>query len=327
MIRVALFGCGVMGTRIAQALLDRPSVKIAAAVDLNPALAGKDLGEVMGSKPLGVKIGPSLDVSSVDAVIHATTSRFEDVARQISPMIEAGLDVVSTCEELSYPWKRHPELSKRIDELAKRCNATVVGTGINPGYLMDTLPLTLTAPCLRVDRLHVTRMMNSSKRRIPFQKKIGTGMSVEEFRKKIDAGEITGHVGLLESIHMIAGGLGWTLDKAVELPPEPVVAQKETPSGMGPVAAGKVLGLKSEAYAERGGSRAITLTFIAHAEAPDEYDEILVEGEPNLRQRILGGVHGDTGTVAMVVNTLPLAVGAPPGLLTMKDLPVPRCAR
>jgi 4-hydroxy-tetrahydrodipicolinate reductase len=321
-----------MGCRIAKALLEKEGFELVGAIDVNPKLSGKDLGEVLElGRKLGVAVEPDagglLGRVKADAVVHATTSHFEKVLPQIGPCLEAGLDVVSTCEELSYPWKRHPELSRRLDEQARRAGATVVGTGINPGYLMDTLPLVLTAPCLKVKSIHVARMMNSTRRRIPFQEKVGTGLTRAEFVERIEKGTITGHVGLLESIHLIAAALGWELEGVTELPPEPVIAEKEARTGMGAVAKGKVIGLKSVAWALRGGEKAITLEFWAHAAVGEEYDEVVVRGEPDLRQRIAGGVHGDTGTVAMIINTIPLAVAAEPGLKTMKDLPLPRFAR
>jgi len=328
-LRIALMGLGVMGTRVATALLGKKSFEIVGAIDVNPKLTGRDVGELLESpKKLGIAIEAStpaaLARTKPDVVVHATTSRLQDVFVQVAPVLEAGVDVVSTCEELSFPWKRHPDLSKKIDELARKHGATIVGTGINPGYLMDTLPLILTGPCLGVKSVTVTRMMDSSKRRIPFQKKVGTGMTVAEFRQKIDQGEITGHVGLLESINMIAAGLGWEIENAAEQPPEAVVAEKDTETGLGIVPRGKVIGLRSTARAMRGGEPAISLEFVAHAGVKEQYDEVIIRGEPDIRQRILGGVHGDTGTVAMVINTVPLAAGALPGLLTMKDLPVPR---
>ena len=202
---------------------------------------------------------------------------------------------------------------------------TVVGTGINPGYLIDSLPLALTAPCLRVDFIRVTRMMNSARRRIPFQKKVGSNMTPEEFRQKIDDGIITGHVGLLESINMIASGLGWELDEAVELPPEAVIAETETPSGMGTVPPGDVIGLRSVAYAKKDGEKIITLEFIANAGVKQEFDEIEIKGDPDIHEKILGGVHGDTGTVSMTINSIPKAIATVPGLKVMSELPAP-CA-
>jgi hypothetical protein len=325
-INVIIYGCGVMGRKIAQALLTKKSFKIIGAVDIHPGLVGKDLGEFL--KPcrrLGIIITKDaarlLAKPQLQAVIHTTTSGLKDVSPQVVECLKAGKNVISTCEELSYPWKRHPRLASEIDALAKKHKATVTGTGINPGFLMDTLPLVLTGPCLEVRSIKVRRMMNSARRRIPFQKKVGTGMTPREFRQKIDSKEITGHVGLLESINMIASALGWTYDKAIELPPKPVIAKKPTQSGLGTVKPGWVIGLISRAYARRNGKDIITLEFCAHAGIRDEYDEILIDGTPPIHERIQGGVHGDIGTVAMTINTIPKAVESLPGLKVMRELP------
>ena len=327
-INVIIYGCGVMGQRVAEALLDKESFEIVGAVDIAPELAGKDLGEVIDAqKELGVKIesdaGALLSRTNAQAVVLTTTSHLGSVLPQISQCVNAGLNVVSTCEELSYPWKRNPELAQRIDDMAKEKGVTVVGTGINPGFLMDSLPLILTAPCLKVSSVRVTRMMDSSKRRVPFQKKVGTGLTQEEFRDKIDNKIITGHVGLLESIYMIAEGLGWELDEAVELPPEPVIDEREIETALGTVKPGDVVGLTSVAFGKKEGKDIITLEFNANAAVDEEYDEIVIEGKPNIRERIIGGVHGDMGTVAVTINTIPRAVDASAGIKLMKDLPPP----
>ncbi len=325
-IKVIVYGCGVMGRKMAEALLEKRTFELVGALDIDPQLVGKDLGKFLTSKKnLGIIIDndPQALFSRVkaQAVIHTTTSGLKSVYPQISQCLRAGLNVVSTCEELSYPWKRYPKLSKDLDQLAQKCKVTVVGTGINPGYLMDTLPLVLTAPCLKVDTVKVTRMMNSARRRIPFQTKVGTGLTVKEFRRRIDRKIITGHVGLLESINMIAAGLGWTLDEAVEIPPKPVIAKKPTKTALGIIMPGKVIGLISLAYAKKNGKKVITLEFCANAGVRKEYDEIIIEGHPRIHQKIHGGVHGDVGTVAMTINTIPRAIEAPAGLKVMKDLP------
>ena len=327
-IKVIIYGCGVMGQRTARALLDKKSFEIVGAVDIAPELVGKDLGEVIDAqKELGVIIESDADAlfsrATAHAVVLTTTSHLESVFPQISQCVNAGLNVISTCEELSYPWKRNPELAQKIDDLAKEKGVTVVGTGINPGFLMDSLPLTLTAPCLKVNSVRVTRMMDSSKRRVPFQKKVGTGLTQEEFRDKIDNKIITGHVGLLESIYMIAEGLGWELDEAVELPPEPVMDEREIETALGTVRPGDVVGLTSVAFGKKEGKEVITLVFNANAAVDEEYDEIVIEGEPNVHEKIIGGVHGDIGTVAVTINTIPRAVEASAGIKLMKDLPPP----
>ncbi len=327
---VIIMGCGIMGRRVAEALMSKQSFEITGALDIDPKLVGSDLGSLF-STPQNTGICIENDARTLfarveaDAVVHTTLSHLKTVFPQILECMQAGLNVISTCEELSFPWKRHPELAAKIDELAQKAGVTVVGTGTNPGYLMDSLPLALSAPCLRVDSIRVTRMMNSAKRRIPFQTKVGTTMSQQEFRQKIENGIITGHVGLLESIHMIASALGWELEEARELPPEPVIAETPTESGMGTVPTGDVIGLKSVAHAKMGGRRVITLEFFAFAGVEQEYDEVVIQGEPNIRERITGGVHGDTGTVAMAINTIPKAVEAAPGLKIMSQLPAP-CA-
>ncbi|MCP2604923.1 hypothetical protein NLC29_02075, partial [Candidatus Aminicenantes bacterium AH-873-B07] len=297
-------------------------------IDIDPKKVGKDMGEILKlPEKTGIIVSNNskeiFEKSKAIAVIHTTSSYLPQVFPQIKECIEAGLNVISTCEELSFPYKRHPELAKEIDSIAKKHQVTVVGTGINPGYLMDTLPLTLTGPCLEVKSIKVTRIMNSAKRRIPFQKKVGTGLNPEEFKKYIDERIITGHVGLLESINMIADGLGWKLDEAKELPPEPVIAEKEIDTPLCKVIPGKVLGLKSIAYGKIDGKEVIKLSFIAYAGVEEEYDEIIIEGKPNIHQKIIGGVHGDIGTIATTINTIPKAINALPGLYTMKDLPVP----
>lgn len=327
-INVVVYGTGVMGRKIAQALSQKKSFEVVGAIDVDPQLVGKDLGEFF-DKPLKSGIIIEKDAESLlskvkaQAVVLTTTSYLKTIFPQISQCLRTGINVISTCEELSYPWKCEPKLSQRIDTMAREKGVTVTGTGINPGFLMDTLPLILTAPCLKVKTLKVTRMMDSSKRRIPFQKKIGTGLSQEEFQQKIKKRIITGHVGLLESIYMIADGLGWKLDEAVELPPEPVIDDKETKTALAVIKPGDVIGLTSIAYGIKEGQEVITLTFCANAAMDEEYDEIIIDGEPNIHQKIIGGVHGDIGTVAVTINTIPRVIEASPGLKLMKDLPLP----
>ncbi|MFW6223722.1 MAG: dihydrodipicolinate reductase, partial [Spirochaetota bacterium] len=200
-------------------------------------------------------------------------------------------------------------------------------TGINPGYLMDTLPLVLTAPCLSVRSISVTRMMNAAARRLPFQKKVGVGLSAEAFREAIDSGKITGHVGLRESMQMIAATLGWSPEEFVEESPAPVIAREPTETGLGTVAPGDVVGLTSIVHAREGETERIRLMFHAYAGVEEEYDEVVIDGEPSIRQRIAGGVHGDRGTVAVTVNTAARVVDVAPGLKTMAEIPLVTCAR
>lgn len=327
-VRVVLFGLGPLGVAVGKGMLDKKGMRIVGAVDIAKELVGRDLGDIFKvAGPVGVKVtndaGGLLSKTKPDIAVIATRSSVKAIYPQLTLCAKKGVDVISTCEELSYPYYRHPKLARQIDRLAKKSGVTVLGTGINPGYLMDTLPITLTCACLRVDKVTVTRMMDSSKRRIPFQKKIGTGLTPEEFRKMIDEKIITGHVGLAESISMIADVLGWKLDEIKEFPPEPFIAQGEIVTSYTTVKPGCATGLKSIAHGIKDGKPVIVLEFFAHADVVEEYDAISIEGVPNVNLKIIGGVHGDTGTVAVTLNMIPKVINAEPGLVTMKDLPLP----
>lgn len=322
-------GLGPMGKIITKLLLQRKNISLRGVIDIDHLLVGKELSEVLDiEKKLDLTIESDLDSilsrENADVVIIATSSSLEKIVPTIESAVKSGSNVISICEELSYPFQYHAELSKKLDLLAKSNNVTIVGTGINPGYLMDLLPIVLTAPCQTVKSIKVTRMMNSAKRRVPFQKKIGTGLSIDEFHKKISNKEITGHVGLTQSIQMIVSALGIEYDEIVELPPQEIIAEKELTTSYGEIVPeGYICGLQSKAYAKKEGREIILLDFIAYAGEHDEYDSVLIEGIPSIHQKIIGGVHGDLGTSAIVANLIPKVVEARTGLLTMKDLPVP----
>ena len=330
-IRVILYGVGAVGSLIAKALLEKQGIKIVGAVDIAEDKLGKDLGEVLGlNKKLGVKISKTADSAlsktKADIAVHATSSYLEDTYPQIASIVKKGVNVVSTCEELSYPHLTHPRLAKKLDVLAKKHNVTVLGTGINPGFLMDTLVITLTAACQKIEKIEAVRVMNAATRRLPFQKKIGAGLTVKEFKNKIENKEITGHVGLKQSIAMIADTLKWKLEKIVTEPVQPVTAKKTVKSPYITVKAGNVAGLRQKAEGVSKGKKLITLDFQAYIGAEEEYDAITILGVPNVKQKIQPCVHGDLGTVAVITNSIPKVINAPAGLLTMKDLPVPSAA-
>ncbi|MBA7475340.1 2,4-diaminopentanoate dehydrogenase [subsurface metagenome] len=244
---------------------------------------------------------------------------------QFAQILSHGVNCVSTCEELSYPYdtEEGAEYAKKLDKLAKENGATLLGTGINPGFLMDTLPIVLTGPCTRVDDIYITRQMDAATRRVPFQKKIGAGLSIEEFRKKIDAHEITGHVGLEQSILMIADALGWELDEIKVDPVSPVILDHDVASDAIEVPKGHNAGSMQMAYGKAGGKDLITMDFKAYIGAPEEFDSITIRGEPPINQRITPCVHGDYGTIAITANMIPTVIAAEPGFKTMKDLPLP----
>jgi len=330
-VRVVLYGIGAVGSRIAKFLLEKKGIEIVGAIDVAKDKVGRDLGEVLGiDKRIEVVVSDDADavLSKVkaDIVVHATSSFLKDVYPQLEKVVTHGVDVVSTCEELSYPYVTNPELAKKLDQLAKRHNVTVLGTGINPGFLMDILVITLTGVCQKVNKIRVTRLMNAGTRRVPFQKKIGAGLTVDEFKDKIENKIITGHVGLEQSIAMIADALGWKLDRIEVDTVEPVIAKKYVESEAIKVKLGQAAGLRQMARGIMGGRETITLDFQAYIGAEEEHDSITIEGEPNINQKISPCVHGDLGTVAIIVNSIPKVINTPPGLVTMKELPIPSSA-
>ena len=329
-VRIVLCGVGAVGRRIARFLLEKEGVEIVGATDIAKDKAGKDLGEVLGAKKeLGVVVSDDADAvlsrAKADVMIHATTSFLKQVYPQIAKALEHGVNVISTCEELSYPYIVDANLARKLDKLAKRHKATVLGTGVNPGFVMDTLPITLTGACQKVQAIKVTRSLDAANRRVPFQKKIGAGLTLEELKQKLERREITGHVGLEQSMKMIASALGWELEEVKVALVEPVIAERRVASKVEEgvtVEPGQVAGLKQRGWAVKNGKRVIKLDLHIYMGA-EEYELYTIEGVPTITMKSTPCLHGDISTVAVIVNSIPKVINAPPGLVTMKDLPIP----
>lgn len=323
-IRVIQYGLGPIGSAMARHVVERAGLELVGGVDIDPAKVGKDVGEVIGlGRPLGSavteKLAQVLARREAEMVLHTTSSYFDLFKDQIIEILEAGLDVVSTAEELSFPWLANPKEAAEIDAAAKRAGKTVLATGVNPGFLMDSLPLNLTAICQQVDRIDVTRVINASTRRGPFQAKIGSGMTVDEFKAKMAADRM-GHVGLPESMGMVFHTLGKKLAR-YESSVEPVVAERLVKTDYFAVQPGQVKGLEQVARGYTDEGEFMTLTFIAALEAKNEGDTIKITGKPDLEVK-LKGTNGDIATVAIAVNAIRRVKEAAPGLVTMRDLPI-----
>jgi 4-hydroxy-tetrahydrodipicolinate reductase len=321
--KVVQYGCGAIGRSIVKLALQKAVINIIGAIDL--VNVGLNLGEVAHCKSkLGVLISDKADqvlaATKPDIVLHSTSSSLEVIYPQLEQIIRASSNVVSTCEELAYPYRKQPALSVKIDKLAKEHGVSVLGTGINPGFVMDTWPLAMTAVSQEVTHIRAVRIQDASTRRIPFQKKIGAGKTIAEFNELVEAGTLR-HVGLAESIALIADGLGWELDDITEAI-EPIIAQAEVRSDVGLIKPGKAAGVKQLAQGWKNGKELIALDFQAYINAGESYDAVYVTGKPPMKVVIKGGTHGDLATAAMVVNSVPRVMDAPPGLLTMKDLPI-----
>jgi len=324
-VRAVQFGCGPVGCLVVRYTSTRPDIKIVGAIDIDQRLIGQELGHVAGlNKKLGVTVSGDADrtlsKTKPDVVFLTTSSSLKTVSPQIEKCVKAKANVISTCEELAYPHRSQRKLSSNIDKHARANKVTVLGTGVNPGFLMDAWPLFMTGVCQEVRAIKSVRVQNASSRRGPFQKKIGAGKTLEEFAELVRAGAIR-HVGLSESVAMIADGLGWKLDDITESI-EPVISTSSIKTEFATVQPGQASGVRQVGKGFRSGKEVITLEFEASVTAPESYDAVFITGLPDLEVVIKGGTHGDIATAALVVNCVHRVVNAPPGLTTMKDLPV-----
>jgi 4-hydroxy-tetrahydrodipicolinate reductase len=323
-IRVVHYGLGAIGSSIAQLTSTQRGLQVVGGIDCDPAKVGRDLGELIGlDHPLGAVIADDanmvLEHTRPDVVIVATTSLFNKVYPQVLTCIRARANVISTCEELVYPYAKSPEPSAKINSLARLSGVTVLGAGANPGFVMDLLPLLLTAPCVDIRRIAVTRVVDATNRRASLQQRIGAGLTLDEFHEHVARGAVR-HVGLIESVYMIAAGLGWQLHHVTETI-EPVIADGwvDTPSMT--IAPGQIAGVRQVAQGWLHGRDAITLTWQTAVGIPDTHDAIRVDGTPPVDLVIRNGLHGDQAAAALILHAIPRVLAAPPGLTTVLELP------
>src|SRR5437763_1149897 len=325
-IKVMHFGLGPIGAAIVKQVAQRPGFTIIGGVDIDPAKIERDLGDVVGlPRRLGVKVAgdgaKALKRAKPDVVILCTSSSMKKVMPQIAAILKSRTAIVSTTEELSYPGYTHIRQARQVHALAKKKKVAVLGTGVNPGFAMDALPIALTAVCERVDRIAVNRVQDARIRRLPFQQKIGAGLTTEQFQRKVDDGSVR-HVGLTESIAMIADALGWTLDRITD-DIRPKLATVTISSEFLAVDPGYVSGIIQDGVGYRKAEPVIRLHMEAYLGAPESYDSVEIEGSPRLSMKVAGGIHGDVATASIVVNSIPKVLAAQPGLHTMRDLPLP----
>lgn len=284
MIKVIQYGLGSIGSSVAREILNRKDYQLVGAVDSDPSKVGRDIGDVVGVDTLGFPVVPTpaeiVEKERADVVIHATSSFLDTVTPQILEILSSGLPVVSSAEELSFPWHHHPEEAEKINSAALSAGTTVLGTGVNPGFLMDVLPLSLTALSLSVEHISVERKINASLRRGAFQSKIGSGLTEEQFREKTATGRM-GHIGLNESAAMVFQSFGKRLDR-IDGDIQPIIAGQRTITDHFDVPAGDVIGLDQELYAFDGDREFLYLHFVAALDAQNEGDRIRIGGSPEL---------------------------------------------
>ncbi|MHB1844670.1 MAG: NAD(P)H-dependent amine dehydrogenase family protein [Deltaproteobacteria bacterium] len=322
---VAVAGLGPIGREVVLALLDRPELELVAVMDVDPSLLGQSLSELVGRPAGALRIEEEsrsvLGRASGGALLQLTGSRVPTVIDQIERAIAGGVNVISSCEELTFPWLNHPELAERLEKLAAKADVSVLGAGVNPGFVLDRLVVTLGAVTGKVRRVVAERVVDASTRREQLQRKVGAGMTREQFERAVQAGRV-GHVGLAESAALISAGLGLNCDEFEESI-DPFMATRPV---AGPISidVGRVAGSAQVVRGFSDGREVVTLSTTIAIGAADPHDEIRIEGEPPIHFRSNGGIAGDRATAWSLVNSIPAVVTAEPGLLTVLDLPAGR---
>jgi 4-hydroxy-tetrahydrodipicolinate reductase len=328
-IKIAQFGLGPIGVETLKLAATKSWAEIIGGIDIDPEKVGKNLGDITGLSTLkDAIVYRSLDEllarGKPDVIFHTSVSKIKAAIAQVAPMARAGISVVSSCEELLYPPLREPELAKQLDAACKAGGARVLGTGVNPGFVMDVLPVCLTGVCRNVKAVHVQRVVNATTRRGPLQKKIGSGLAPADFERLFAEGK-AGHAGLKDTAALVAHCLGWKISELTETC-KAMVAEHDIKTPHVEVKRGQCCGLHQYGEARVNGNVVLTLDLKMYLDAPNPHDATQIEGEPSLNMRIDGGVAGDAATVAALVNAAPRVLKAPPGLLLMTDIGVPSFA-
>jgi 4-hydroxy-tetrahydrodipicolinate reductase len=325
MKRILHVGMGPLGVKTVHELYERSLGRVVAVVDSAPSLAGTPVSKLIPAADPKLRILPDLkSVDNWDEIEAAVVTTSSDLVRcemTFRELLKRGKTVVSTCEELVYPWLRHVALAEELHDLAVKNGGRLLGTGVNPGFLMDALPAFLTSVSKSVKGIACYRIQDASARRIPFQKKIGAGLDDEQFAKRVADGTLR-HVGLGESLHFIAHYVGLPVERWEE-DISPVKADRDMVCGLGTIPRGRVAGVRQVARGYFDERCVVHLEFQAAIGQKDPHDRVLIEGEPHMDMVIPGGVHGDVATCAIVINAIPRLLRAAPGLHTMATIPPP----
>ena len=333
-VKVGIWGFGAMGSGMAKMILKKKGIDIVAVCDMHPERVNKSIYEVLeserGERPEVIIKSDANEVFTegcADIVLLATDSFTKGAFDKIKLILERKINVISTAEEMAYPQAQQPELAKQIDEIAKANGVSVLGTGINPGFVLDLLILALTGTCEEVDYIKAARVNDLSPFGHAVMEEQGVGVTREVFEKGVEDGSIAGHVGFPESIRMITDGIGWNLDK-IDQTREPIMSNVYRKSQYAEVEAGNVAGCRQCGYGYVDGQMKIEMEhpqqILPHLEGQSTGDYITIKGVPNIDLQITPEIPGGIGTIAMCVNSIPHVINAIPGLKTMLDIPVPR---
>lgn len=331
-VRVIIWGIGAMGRGMADLMLKKKGFEIVGVVARGAKL-GKSMYEFLetprGDRPdvLLTAADDTIKPGAADIVLLCTDSFVKGAFDKIKMCIENGLNVISSAEQMAFPKAAEPELAAEIDRLAKQHKVSVLGTGINPGLIMDLLVVIFTGACESVDHVLSRRVNSLSPFGPAVMEEQGIGITVEEFIKKRDEGNLAGHVGFVESINMIAEAIGWKVDR-VEQSMEPIVTEVDRKSPYGFAKAGNVAGCAMKGFGYVDGEVKIEMDHPQQIEPQlggvDTGDYVVIKGVPEVNMANKPEIPGGIGTIAMCVNMIPHVINARPGLKTMLDLPVPR---
>ena len=333
-VQVAHVGLGAIGREVVRLMLHRRGFRLVAACDVSPELVGSSLAAALG-EDLAEDVTvverladalPRVDGNGL-VVTHTTSSSLTHCLPELLAAVELGASVVSSCEELSYPWLQAPEAAAALDAAARAAGVSVVGTGVNPGFAMDFLPIVLSGAAKRVESVTVHRVQDAGHRRLPLQAKVGAGISAEEFEQRV-MGRTIGHVGLTESAQAVADALGWIdgTDLVTTETIEPVLAETAVRSGLGTIETGRVTGIDQVAVVTVAGAERVRLRLTMAVGSGPSRDDIWLAGDPDLHLSVPRGLHGDLATAATLVNTIGSIRHAQPGLRVMSELRPPRPA-
>jgi len=330
-IRVFVLGTGRMGSGIARLVLRKKGLELVGAYGRRSERAGMDVGQAIGldrdlGLPLSGDLARSIEEVRPDVAVQATCSRLADAVPEITSLARRGVHVISIAEEMAYPAARDPRVAEDIDRLSTAQGAVVLGTGVNPGFVLDLLVIALTGACAEVESITARRVNDLSPYGPTVLASQGVGLSPQAFRDGLEAGTVVGHVGFAESIHMIAAALGWELERFEETR-EPIVSRVRRETAFATVEPGQVAGCLHTAVAYRAGSPVITLIHPQqvhpHLQGVETGDAIEIAGTPNVRLAGSPEIPGGEATTALAVNMIPHVLNAAPGLHSMADLPVP----
>lgn len=327
-LKIIHIGLGPIGVGIAKMALVKDGLKVVGACDPSAEKAGRDLGDVLGlGKKVRIKVMGDpvkfIKTAKADLAVVSTTSSAKVVKATIEALVNRGINVVTTCEEFAYPVPANAKVFRDLDKAARKKKVSVLGTGVNPGFAMDALALMLSAPCEKVSRVSVTRIVDAGTRRLPLQRKVGAGLTLAQFSRAKAEGTVR-HVGLPESVQMIADSLGFKLER-VEETLDPAIAPRDLNTDYLRIAAGTAAGIKQSARGYSKAGLVVSLDLHMYVGADSPRDHVLIDGSPSVDMTIQGGIAGDIATAAISINAIPKVMSARPGVLTMRDIPLVHC--